>query len=87
MLQSFNDEIVTHLSVVLNSNTTHLKNTHFPKSKFNKVILDLMFCLCIYLEVLDAISLTRSDLEDFHRGYVRGQTSQALLPTAPDPYQ
>ena len=51
-----------------------------------------MFCFVlydinIYLEVLDAITFTESDLEDVHRGHVGSQTSQALLPTAPDPDQ
>lgn len=55
-------------------------------------MLDVLFgcnnnSINIYLEVLDAITLTQSDLEDFHRGYVGSQTSQALLPTAPDPDQ
>lgn len=43
--------------------------------------------ISIYLEVLDAITFAQSDLEDFHRGYVGSQTSQALLPTAPNPNQ
>lgn len=40
--------------------------------------------ISVYLEVLDAIILIQIDLEDFYRWHVRSQTSQALLPTAPD---
>lgn len=53
-------------------------------------VLDFLLLInnsSIYLEVLDAITLTQGDLEDFYRGYVGGQARQALLPTAPDPNQ
>ncbi len=43
--------------------------------------------ISIYLKVLDAVTLTQSDLEDFHRGHVGSQSGQALLSAAPDPNQ
>lgn len=41
----------------------------------------------IYLEILNIISLTQGDLEDFHRGNISSQASQALLTAAPNPNQ
>lgn len=41
----------------------------------------------IYLKVLGTIILTQTYLEDLYRGHVCSQTSQALLPTAPNPNQ
>lgn len=41
----------------------------------------------VYLKVIDAVAFTQSDLENFQRAEEGSQSTQTLLPTAPNPHQ
>lgn len=41
----------------------------------------------VYLEVIDAVAFTQSDLENFQHAEEGSQTTQTLLPAAPNSHQ
>lgn len=44
-------------------------------------------CMRVYLEVIDAVAFTQSDLENFQHAEEGSQPTQTLLPAATNPHQ